>query len=85
MSEKRKLPPPVRTIFTPGDRLVARLRDRVAYVGARPRYLGGVGTVFKVKADGCHVQFDDDPVLASGGVKTSLISLKELRPVTPPD
>jgi hypothetical protein len=77
MSEKRKLPPPVRTIFTPGDRVV--------YIGARPRYLGGVGTVFKVKSDGCHVQFDDDPVLAGGGVKTSLISLKELRPVTPPD
>jgi hypothetical protein len=77
MSEKRKLPPPARTIFAPGD--------RVAYIGARLRYLGGVGTVCKVKPDGCHVQFDDDPVLASGGVKTSLISLKELRPVMSSD
>lgn len=77
MSEKRKLPPPARTLFTPGD--------RVAYIGAKTRYLGRLGTVCKVKADGCHVQFDDDPVLASGGVKTSLISLKELRLATASD
>jgi hypothetical protein len=77
MSEKRKLPPPTRTIFTPGD--------RVMYTGSKARYLNGVGTVFKVKTDGCHVQFDDDPVLASGGVKTSLISFKELRPATSSD
>jgi hypothetical protein len=52
--------------------------DRVAYTGKKPRYVGCVGTITKVKPDGCHVQFDDDPVLTSGGVKTSLIALKEL-------
>jgi hypothetical protein len=77
MSEQRKVAPPTSIIFTPGD--------RVTYTGSKSRYLGGVGTVCKVKADACHVQFDNDPVLASGGVKTSLISFKELRRATSPD
>jgi hypothetical protein len=56
--------------------------DRVVYVGSKKRYLQRVGTVFKIKPDGCHVQFDDDPVLASGGVKTCKLQLSDLQVIS---
>ena len=53
--------------------------DMVAYNGHKPRYFGKVGLVSKVKLDGCHVQFFDDPLMSNGGPKTFKLAFKDLR------
>jgi hypothetical protein len=55
------------------------LGDRVTYIGAKTRYPGTDGNVYKVKPDACLVQFDDDSHTVSGGVKTFKIPLQYLQ------
>jgi ribosomal protein L21E len=67
---------------TPQSSQTFAVGDRVAYIGSKTSYSGRVGNIWKIKMDAYNVQFDDDPLLITGDVKTYLITSKDLRRIS---